>query len=208
MAGTVSRKLKEKAKRPPSKASATKKAAIKAERPPEISLSYWTDDTTKKAIQSAFRNKNQWVVPSTQSLANWYSVIISNLACRYSVPEEASIDSVRTEIEKGFKKSAFDRLKVFIDTSADDLSRVIRVSSRTLARRSTFKPDETERLLRVAAAFQRSVEVMEDLDKARRWFSSPKRALGGKTPLEFCDTEPGADEVMNLLGRIEYGVFS
>ncbi|MBW1797126.1 MAG: DUF2384 domain-containing protein, partial [Deltaproteobacteria bacterium] len=36
----------------------------------------------------------------------------------------------------------------------------------------------------------------------------PARALGGKTPLEYADTEPGAQEVDELLGRIEHGVFS
>jgi len=34
----------------------------------------------------------------------------------------------------------------------------------------------------------------------------PVKGLGGKTPLEFADTETGAREVENMLGRIEDGV--
>ena len=56
--------------------------------------------------------------------------------------------------------------------------------------------------------FSRAIEVLGSLEQARRWFSNPKRALGNKTPMEFCDTELGAEEVTNLLGRIEHGVFS
>jgi putative toxin-antitoxin system antitoxin component (TIGR02293 family) len=40
------------------------------------------------------------------------------------------------------------------------------------------------------------------------WLKSPQKALGGKTPLEYSDTEPGAREVEDLLGRLEHGVFS
>jgi uncharacterized protein (DUF2384 family) len=33
-------------------------------------------------------------------------------------------------------------------------------------------------------------------------------ALGWRTPIDFAQTEPGAREVENLIGRIEHGVFS
>ena len=45
-------------------------------------------------------------------------------------------------------------------------------------------------------------------EAARRWLSSPQVGLGGALPLEYAETEVGAREVENLLGRIEYGVYS
>jgi uncharacterized protein (DUF2384 family) len=39
-------------------------------------------------------------------------------------------------------------------------------------------------------------------------FEKIQKGLGGKTPLEYADTEPGAREVEDLLGRLEHGVFS
>ena len=33
-------------------------------------------------------------------------------------------------------------------------------------------------------------------------------ALGGVAPLDFARTELGAEEVENLVGRIQYGIFS
>ncbi len=50
--------------------------------------------------------------------------------------------------------------------------------------------------------------MLEGEEAAREWLKSPLPALAGKTPLEFADTEPGAQEVEDLLGRIEHGVFS
>ena len=159
-------------------------------------------------VKSAFRSKWEWVVSSQASPSAWYATVISNLLRSYSTPEKATVDFVRSTIEHGLHRDAFTRLKTVIDISGDELSQVVRIPPRTVARREVFKPDESERILRVASVFQRAIEVLGALDKARRWFSNPKRALGGKTPMEFCDTEPGANEVVNLLGRIEHGVFT
>jgi len=52
------------------------------------------------------------------------------------------------------------------------------------------------------------LDVLEDAELARQWFKMPAKALGGKTPLQYADTEPGVQEVEDLLGRIVYGVFS
>jgi putative toxin-antitoxin system antitoxin component (TIGR02293 family) len=45
-------------------------------------------------------------------------------------------------------------------------------------------------------------------ENTRGWFHGRIRALGGKTPIEFARTEPGAREVEDLIGRIEDGIFS
>lgn len=174
----------------------------------DFSLVFRTDETPEEEIRKAFRNKWDWVVSSQTSTAAWYTTILSNLLRTYAAPEAATLDYVRNSLARGLNKDAFSRLKSVLDTTGDDLCEVIRVPPRTVARRVLFKPDESERILRVASAFQRAMEVLGELDKARRWFSSPKRALGGRTPMEFCDTEPGAEEVSNLLGRIEHGVFT
>jgi uncharacterized protein (DUF2384 family) len=36
----------------------------------------------------------------------------------------------------------------------------------------------------------------------------PQYGLGGAVPLDYAETEVGAREVDNLLGRIDYGVYS
>ncbi len=174
----------------------------------DFSLVFWTPETSEKELRSAFQSKWGWVVSSPSSTTARYTTILSNLLRTYTTPESATLEYVRNSLSHGLHKDVFPRLKTVLDTTGDDLCQVIRVPARTVARRELFKPDESERILRVASVFQRAIEVLGSLDKARRWFSSPKRALNGKTPMEFCDTEPGAEEVTNLLGRIEYGVFT
>lgn len=101
-----------------------------------------------------------------------------------------------------------NRLKI----SQDRLSQLICLPKRTLHRRieqgELLKQDESERVLRLLSLYARAVEVFEDQERATRWFSSRPKALGGKTPLEFMQTEPGARWVEDVLGRIEHGVFS
>lgn len=175
---------------------------------PEFDICVWTSTMSEKEARAAFRSRKRWVVPTSWSQARRYSIVIGNLSCRWPSANDSDIEFVRAAIQQGLEKSAYERLKEFMAISGEELSRVIRIPARTLSRRTVLKPDESERLLRVAATFQRAVEVLEDLGRARIWFSSPKRALGGRTPLEFCDSEPGAREVTHLLGRIEQGVFT
>lgn len=174
----------------------------------DFTLHFLSDQTSEEDLRAALRKRWSWVVSSPRPTALWYSLIIDNLHQTHNVSRTATMDFVRQAINDGIKRSAFDRLKQLTQTSRETLGEVVRIPARTLSRRDVFHPDESERILRVAAAFQRAIEVFEDLDKARRWFSTPRRALNDKTPMRFCDTEVGANEVMHLLGRIEHGVFS
>jgi putative toxin-antitoxin system antitoxin component (TIGR02293 family) len=45
-------------------------------------------------------------------------------------------------------------------------------------------------------------------EKAGEWLRTPNRALGGERPLDLLDTDVGAREVEDVLGRIAYGVYS
>ena len=53
-----------------------------------------------------------------------------------------------------------------------------------------------------------SKEVFGDAENAREWLIHPQRGLGNVVPVELAKSEIGAREVENLLGRIEYGVYS
>jgi len=115
-------------------------------------------------------------------------------------------------LESGF---AFDALRSFESNSGMEsaaLMSVLGIPERTLARRRTtgrLAPQESERLLRISAVFEKAVELFDDdVVAAVRWLTTSKKALGGETPLQYAKTEPGAREVENLIGRLEDGVFS
>ena len=68
---------------------------------------------------------------------------------------------------------------------------------------------ESERLLRLALVFEKAVELFEgNADAARDWLKAPNKALAGESPLTIVETEIGAREVEDLIGRLEHGVFT
>jgi putative toxin-antitoxin system antitoxin component (TIGR02293 family) len=55
---------------------------------------------------------------------------------------------------------------------------------------------------------RRAIAVFGSRESALDWLRSPQFGLGGKIPLRYAETEVGAREVADLLGRIDYGVYS
>ncbi|MCI0641798.1 MAG: DUF2384 domain-containing protein [Gemmataceae bacterium] len=109
----------------------------------------------------------------------------------------------------------FARLTRFQKTSGfplERIARVLHIPARTLARRKKsgrLKPDESERLLRLARLFDQAIDLFEgDVAAAAQWFREPVRGLAEQAPLTFAETEFGAREVENLIGRLEHGVYT
>ena len=114
-------------------------------------------------------------------------------------------------IKEGLPVSTFDALKNAMGISEQALASVTKIAVHTLIRRKKegrLHIDESERLLRIGLLYDRAVEVLGGQEVARQWFVTPLTALGCVSPLDYADTELGAREVEDLLGRIEYGVFS
>lgn len=57
-------------------------------------------------------------------------------------------------------------------------------------------------------AMARAVDVLGARDKALRWLRSPNRALDGRKPNALVATDEGFKRVDEVLGRIEYGIYS
>jgi len=133
---------------------------------------------------------------------------------RYDVPASTATKDRQAQIrllKKGLPISSFEKLQERMAVSADTLTTTINIAPRTLTRRKQegrLRTDESERVMRITVLFDRAEEVLGSVEYARQWFKSPKLALAGKSPLEYADTEPGAREVEDLLGRLEHGVFS
>ena len=92
------------------------------------------------------------------------------------------------------------------------LGKVLHLPPRTLARRcklGRLSCTESDRLVRVAQLFERATTLLQGSpSSAAAWFQGPCRALDGQSPLAVAETEIGAVEVEQLLGRLEHGVFS
>ena len=114
------------------------------------------------------------------------------------------------KLKLGLPIGAFIRLRERLDVPEKMLASTVNIAYRTLSRRKKegrFKTDESERLLSIAKPYEKALEVVENDEITRQWFKMPAKALGGKTPLEYTDREPGAQEVEELLARIKYRLF-
>jgi|TARA_R110000851_G_scaffold128128_1_gene260355 putative toxin-antitoxin system antitoxin component (TIGR02293 family) len=56
--------------------------------------------------------------------------------------------------------------------------------------------------------FARAIEVLGNEQDALHWLQTPRSALNNQIPLKYIETDEGQQEVLDLLGRIEHGVFS
>lgn len=102
-------------------------------------------------------------------------------------------------------------LQASLGVPMEKLFPMLGISKATLHRRKAsgrLDQVESDRVVRFARLMGKAVDVLESEGHARQWLTSPQFGLGGAVPLEYAETEVGAREVEDLLGRIEYGVYS
>jgi putative toxin-antitoxin system antitoxin component, TIGR02293 family len=115
------------------------------------------------------------------------------------------------KIQKGLRFSELETLQNSIDLPFEQLAAKLAISRSTLQRRKAtgrLSPDESDKVMRLSRLLEHAKKVFGDVDKARAWLKHPQYGLGGAVPLDYAETEIGAREVDNLLGRIDYGVYS
>jgi putative toxin-antitoxin system antitoxin component (TIGR02293 family) len=114
-------------------------------------------------------------------------------------------------VQSGLPFAEVEALRVGLDIPLERLAPKLGLSKATLHRRKLegrLTPAESDRVIRYARLLGRAVDVLEGEEAARRWLNRPQYGLGGAIPLDYAETEAGAREVENVLGRIEYGVYS
>jgi putative toxin-antitoxin system antitoxin component (TIGR02293 family) len=115
-------------------------------------------------------------------------------------------------VEQGLEFRALERFQRNTRFSTSELAELVAITLRTLHRRKEqgrLEPDESDRLLRVSRVFGKALQLFEgDADAARRWFSTPAKALGGERPITLARTDLGSNEVEALIDRLEQGVLT
>lgn len=116
------------------------------------------------------------------------------------------------QIEEGLPYEKVEKLQEALSLPKEELAEAISVSPRTLSRRreeGRLTSGESDRLIQLGVLFDRALQLFEgDEEAARDWFRGSNRALGGRSPLGVAHTFVGAQEVLNLAGRLEHGVHS
>ena len=118
---------------------------------------------------------------------------------------------LRDAIREGFPPAVVGELRRASGLTLKELACALDLSPRSLQRRrrtGRLARYESDRLYRLARIVALANECLGDHERARRWLKRPNRALSGLAPVAAIDTELGARQVENILGRIAYGGIS
>jgi putative toxin-antitoxin system antitoxin component (TIGR02293 family) len=128
-----------------------------------------------------------------------------------SVVGSRSAEELRARIKAGLPYASLLALARGLGLGVADLTSVLDLPPRTLARRKREKRlrgDESDRVARLARIVAHAEEVLGDRKKAATWLCHANRALGGRKPIDLLDTDLGVRHVEAVLGRVAHGVYS
>ena len=115
-------------------------------------------------------------------------------------------------LQEGLPYRVYDQLAAATGLDKAALAKVVEIAPATLHRRlkaGRFTKDESDRLYRLAQVFSSACELFEgDAQAAREWLHRPVRGLGGARPADMIATSAQTAAVMDLIGRLEHGIFA
>jgi putative toxin-antitoxin system antitoxin component (TIGR02293 family) len=114
-------------------------------------------------------------------------------------------------IKQGLPYRSLESVRERLGLSVPETASVLHMPTRTLARRRLTRKldaDESDRLYRIARVAAQAFAVFGTEEKATTWLRRSNRALNGEAPIRLLDTDVGARQVEDILGRIESGVVS
>jgi len=126
-------------------------------------------------------------------------------------PIESEFDLISLSNE-GITKQSLESLIGYLGISKKAFSEnILDASVKTLERKKS-----TDRLgkytsslaIEIAKVVEHALNVFEDEEKVKSWLNSPIRALNYAKPIDLFYLPTGLKMVDNILGRIEYGVYS
>jgi putative toxin-antitoxin system antitoxin component (TIGR02293 family) len=123
--------------------------------------------------------------------------------------KKPSAGYLRASVLKGLPFSSFEAVQKEIDLPQNQLSEILGIPARTIARRKDkhLTAIESDRLYRVAWVLAFTADVLGNIEKARSWLKTPNRGLGGDIPLALLDTDIGVRQVEDVLQRLKYGIY-
>jgi len=145
-------------------------------------------------------------------MVNELNAVVKELGGHHTFGRSLSSDrDLRDAIREGFPAGAVEELMRASGLTLKELAGSLDLSPRSLQRRrgtGRLAPFESDRLYRLARIVALAHQTLGNEERAWRWLKHPNRALGGLAPVGAIDTELGARQVENVLGRIAYGGMS
>ncbi|MEA3199559.1 MAG: hypothetical protein QOE90_987 [Thermoplasmata archaeon] len=114
------------------------------------------------------------------------------------------------KVKAGLTVAAVRRFLRHTGFTEADLLRTAGIAPTTWARRKRegkLSAGESERVARLALLFSHAEAIFGGPAHAKAWMERAQPALEGHRPVDLAETAFGAEEVNELLSRVEHGVF-
>ncbi|GAB1462774.1 hypothetical protein MASR2M52_07850 [Pedobacter sp.] len=112
---------------------------------------------------------------------------------------------------KGIAKKNLLALAKKLSLTIEELADILHISERTLQRytpSTLIKTEHADRAIELAKLYERGAEVLGSHEAFNRWLRNSNYSLKSQIPLTLLDTSIGFTMVLDVLGRIEHGVYS
>ena len=122
-----------------------------------------------------------------------------------------NVDQLRETVKAGLPYASLEALIGKFGLAREEAAAALHLPQRTIARRKKeqkLQADESDRLLRLARVSAQAAVTLGSDEKAVQWLRRRNRALGNRAPLDLIDSDIGARQVEEVLGRIEHGNLS
>lgn len=120
-----------------------------------------------------------------------------------------SIEQLDQQVEAGLPKASLGAVARHVYGTSPEAAALMQrvIPSATFHRRGdALKPQESERVERLARVIATAEQVWDSIDDARVFLSTGHAMLGGQRPIEVALTELGARRVETLLWSLFHGV--
>lgn len=112
--------------------------------------------------------------------------------------------------QQGLNKKTALRLQSYLGITLKELSIILDISYRTMQRKEDHDVlglSATERILELSELITIGVDVLGSQDNLKKWLHSSIISLGNVTPLSLMDNTFGIRMVIDVLHRIEHGIY-
>jgi putative toxin-antitoxin system antitoxin component (TIGR02293 family) len=120
--------------------------------------------------------------------------------------------ALHVAVAEGIATAVYASLAKAMSSDTQELSKLLFISATTAHRREKvgrFNTSESDKIVRATKVFVSSVGLFEgDRKSANKWMRTPVKGLGGKAPIEMLGTSVESEAVLDLIGRLEHGVFA
>jgi putative toxin-antitoxin system antitoxin component (TIGR02293 family) len=149
---------------------------------------------------------------SKETTTEHYKALIGVLGRKYiKTSIESPFDFINLA-SKGINAQVITNFRTYFNLPRDQTAEMLNVSAPTIYRwireKKKLEKNYSVQLFELTDLFLYGTEVFKNNEVFFKWLRLPNTALGGLEAQDLLEIPGGISKVRDLLGRIEYGVYS